>query len=67
MNDDIKHLLNSFVDEIEGLRAEVLVATSALKVLPSFSLTEFDSMKDLAIEKNKAAYDALRESIQRLT
>jgi len=53
--------------EIEDLRAFQVVASVALSTLPSLSTTNRDMLKQVALEKNREQYDALRKAIEELT
>lgn len=67
MSKELRAMLLNLSAEIEDLRAFQVVASVALSTLPSLSTTNMDMLKQVALEKNREQYDALRKAIEELT
>jgi hypothetical protein len=52
--------------EIEDLRAHQFVTLASLQALPSFSQTDMEKTKNVALGKNRATYEELRQAIAEL-
>jgi len=64
---ELRAMLLNLSAEIEDLRAFQVVASVALSTLPSLSTTNMDMLKQVALEKNREQYNALRKAIEELT
>ncbi len=67
MSKELRAMLLNLSAEIEDLRAFQVVASVALSTLPSLSTTNMDMLKQVALEKNREQYNALRKAIEELT
>jgi hypothetical protein len=67
VNDDAKAILQSLLAEIEDLRALQTVLLHVLRAQPQNALLDFEELKRVIREKNRPAYDELRQTIDELT